>query len=843
MAAIETVSRITLRPHDRQSLFDVRSIRLPRERPPLDEYDPIQYREPKAPIKLWMAYFNFLRSLFGAGVLGIPLAISQAGIILGPIIAICIALLIIHMQLTLSLSLDKALKDPTVLTKRYGVITIGIFVPAVLSIIFGIFGYWSFGAMEENILRSLPFDDELALLAIGLYLISIAFAYPIQCYPATQLIVEVIKNYDVDFTPSDETLKTIEAFARPVFVLASFLMCYIVPYQAAVVSFMGNFCTSLMVLVFPATMELCLLYPKDYGRYNVYLIKDVIIIVLGLLAWLKNLPLWTWDCVNEKCVPTKTKLTENAISLTTCNMLCASMHLWPLPTGPVSLSTTAAPVRSDLFQLQIVAFPSPPVHDLIRDTFDIFREDLHKMEKEVFGFEEWRSVLVRITINKNGSGDPRMLLNTDESYILSVHPMGNSITVDINANSFCGARHGLETLLQLVWFDTYVGCLFMMEAASVVDAPRFRYRGLLLDTARNYFPVNELLRTIDGMAACKLNTFHWHATEFQAFPLLLSSVPQLAQYGAYSSEAVYTTNDVRLVVQRARLRGIRVLLEVDVPSHVGSAWDWQSHQGFGKLIHCDDKQPWNAYCADPPCGELNPRNSHVFTILESVYREILQLTGVDDIFHMGGDYISSKCCLEQFNSSDPAEIWLEFTRKALRRLEIANGKLPELTLLWSSHLSERIKLDLKAYVSNIGLQVRSVGWAHKYITGVRTVISHEDAWDLNSGFGAWQEVSDGAPYNSWQRVYEYRPWARGTGCIQGGEAIVWSSTLSSGGLDSRVWPRAAAIAERLWSDRPEGATRPVHARLDIQRSRLVSRGIRASPLWSMWCTHNPYTCD
>ncbi|XP_049876897.1 probable beta-hexosaminidase fdl [Pectinophora gossypiella] len=559
------------------------------------------------------------------------------------------------------------------------------------------------------------------------------------------------------------------------------------------------------------------------------------------------LPLWTWECVNDRCVPTQASTPDRLQSLLMCNMLCASMQLWPQPTGAVSLSTTAVPVRADLFQLQIVSVPSKAVHEHLQEAFHLLRQDLHHLERNAVAFAEWRAVAVHVTVN--GSGDPRMRLNTDESYQLVMYPkfaQGGPLIVKITAKSYCGARHALETLHQLVWLDPYIGTLFMLEAANVEDAPRFGYRGLLLDTARNYFPMSELFRTIDAMAATKLNTFHWHISDSQAFPLKLSSVPQLAVYGAFGTGAMYTTEDVRKLVHRARIRGIRVLIEVDTPAHVGCAWNWGPSLGFGELVKCAETDAWQDICREPPCGQLNPRNVHVFNILEAIYAEIIHLTGVDDLFHMGGDDVFPSCWAKHFPTFNPAQLLIDFTLGALERLEIANGKLPNLTLFWSPWLNENIKTDLKEYSGHLGLQTRNselVASYSKFLSGIRTVISHSDPWNLNSGMGDWFEENM-APYNSWQKIYEHRPWARGSSKsdVVGGEVTVWSSTLSAGGLDARLWPRAAAFAERLWSDRPEGATRPVHVRLDVHRGRLVARGIRAAPIWSMWCSHHTYTC-
>lgn len=575
-------------------------------------------------------------------------------------------------------------------------------------------------------------------------------------------------------------------------------------------------------------------------------------------------PQWSWTCRNYRCERLLASEASAIQSLQTCNMLCDSTQLWPQPTGPVSLATAVVPIRSDKFKIHIVTSPSSEISSLVAEAFEMMKSDMRELERNADvdvrqnDYGAPRDVIVRVSIN--GSADPRMRLDTDESYKLSLRPGTKSLVANITAHSFCGARHGLETLSQIVWLDPYAGSLLILEAANVVDAPRFSYRGLLLDTARNFFPTKAIIRTLDAMAASKLNTFHWHVSDSQSFPLQLNSVPQLAQHGAYGPAAIYTPEDVKTIVRHAKLRGIRVLLEVDAPAHVGRAWGWGPAEGLGHLAHCIEAEPWSAYCGEPPCGQLNPRNPHVYDLLERIYKEIIQLTEVDDLFHLGGDEVSERCWAQHFNDSDPMDLWLEFTRRAMHSLERANGGVaPELTLLWSSRLTRSPYLEQLDH-HKIGVQVwGSSRWPESRAVldaGFRTIISHVDAWYLDCGFGSWRDSSDGhcGPYRSWQQVYEHRPWTEeggpqlvGVGAaaawrVEGGAACQWTEQLGPGGLDARMWPRAAAMAERLWSDRAEGAAADVYARLDTQRARLVARGVHAAPLWPRWCEQNPHAC-
>ena len=165
----------------------------------------------------------------------------------------------------------------------------------------------------------------------------------------------------------------------------------------------------------------------------------------------------------------------------------------------------------------------------------------------------------------NGTATP-LQLGVDESYSLSLSEGGGTLT----APSVWGALRGLETFAQLVQWDgdRYVLCGLPL---SVSDRPRFAWRGLLIDTARHYLPLPSLLAMLDAMAALKLNTLHWHLTDAHAFPLQLDGAhtARLAA-GALHASHVYTAADLRAVVAAARLRGVRVVPELDMPGHTAS---------------------------------------------------------------------------------------------------------------------------------------------------------------------------------------------------------------------------------------------------------------------------------
>jgi hexosaminidase len=142
------------------------------------------------------------------------------------------------------------------------------------------------------------------------------------------------------------------------------------------------------------------------------------------------------------------------------------------------------------------------------------------------------------------------LHTSDEAYTLVVGP-GNAT---LAASTVWGALRGLETFYQLVVMTSPP---YLVHTGTVSDRPRFAWRGLMLDTARHFFPVSFIKQTLDGMAANKLSVFHWHLTDAESFPVVLPSAPELADHGAYDlTEASYSLEDLRAVVAHARLRGV-----------------------------------------------------------------------------------------------------------------------------------------------------------------------------------------------------------------------------------------------------------------------------------------------
>ncbi|XP_013187830.2 chitooligosaccharidolytic beta-N-acetylglucosaminidase [Amyelois transitella] len=566
--------------------------------------------------------------------------------------------------------------------------------------------------------------------------------------------------------------------------------------------------------------------------------------------------LWRWMCEDGKCLKTRTdpKNNDPALSLEACKMFCNEFGLlWPKPTGQVDLGNFLSKVN--LQSLNVVNLKRGVSDAMTEAAVQRFKNQVsYGIPKGASPKATGKAVEVYLI---NGSPDLlEFSLGMDEGYGLRVGGNGaEKINATIFANSFFGLRHGLETLSQLFVYDDIRNHMLMVRDVMIDDKPAYPYRGLLLDTSRNYYTVDSIKRTIDGMAAVKLNTFHWHITDSQSFPFVSERRPNLSRLGALSPSKVYTKSDIKDVVQYGLERGVRVLPEFDAPAHVGEGWQDTN------LTVCFKAEPWQHYCVEPPCGQLNPIRDELYEYLEDIYMDMADLFK-PDMFHMGGDEVSEKCWnssaeIQQFilqnrwdlNMTGFLKLWNYFQTKAQDKAYKAFGKGIPL-IMWTSTLTDYESVEKYLNKDDYIIQVWTTGESPQIKglleKGYRLILSNYDALYLDCGFGAWVGSGNNwcSPYIGWQKVYDNMPSkiaADHKDLILGAEAALWSEQSDTSTLDGRLWPRAAALAERLWSDPQHDWKEAEHRMLHV-RERLVHMGIQADSIQPEWCYQNEGYC-
>ncbi|MFZ1874447.1 MAG: family 20 glycosylhydrolase [Chania sp.] len=234
---------------------------------------------------------------------------------------------------------------------------------------------------------------------------------------------------------------------------------------------------------------------------------------------------------------------------------------------------------------------------------------------------------------------PQPLPDSDESYQLQVTPQGATLT----ANTRFGALRGMETLLQLVQTD---GENTFMPLVNITDVPRFPWRGVLLDSARHFLPVTDILRQIDGMAAAKLNVFHWHLTDDQGWRFASEHYPKLQQLA--SDGHFYTREQMQQVVAYATARGIRVVPEIDLPGHASTI-----AVAYPELMSAPGPyQMERAWGVHKPT--LDPANSRVYQFVDNIIGELVAIFP-DPYLHIGGDEVDAS----QWNESKSIQAFMQ----------------------------------------------------------------------------------------------------------------------------------------------------------------------------------------
>ncbi|CAH0714148.1 unnamed protein product, partial [Brenthis ino] len=590
-------------------------------------------------------------------------------------------------------------------------------------------------------------------------------------------------------------------------------------------------------------------------KLNFYIIYLFIIIQCASTA--ENHPAWRWQCEDSKCVKMKhdPEGTDLALSLEACKMFCNQYGLlWPRPTGTTDLGRFLSKINMN--NIEILIQKRGRSDDLMNAAGRRFKSVVSKAVPSGLTPKLTGKAVYVYLVNENPDVN-EFSLDMDESYGIRVSPESNErINATISANTFFGIRNGLETLSQLILYDPDRQQLLMTRDVIINDKPVYSYRGILLDTARNYYGVDSIKATIEAMATVKLNTFHWHITDSHSFPLVSKRRPNLTKYGAYSPSKVYTAEAIRDVVQFALERGVRVLPEFDAPAHVGEGWQDTD------LTVCFKAEPWGSYCVEPPCGQLNPTKPEVYNVLEDIYMDMAELFTTTDIFHMGGDEVSERC----WNSSSQVQqymaqrgwaldragylqLWNYFQNEAQARAYKAFGKRLPL-VLWTSTLTDYSHvekfLNPKDYIIQVwttGTDPQIKGLLKK---GYRLIMSNYDALYFDCGFGAWVGSGNNwcSPYIGWQKVYDNSPKIMAQQYYKqmlGGEAALWSEQADAATLDGRLWPRAAAMAERLWAE-PDSSWQDAEQRMLHLRERLVRLGIKSESIEPEWCYQNEGYC-
>lgn len=399
--------------------------------------------------------------------------------------------------------------------------------------------------------------------------------------------------------------------------------------------------------------------------------------------------------------------------------------------------------------------------------------------------------------------DAPLTLEENESYRLQVNVEQTRLT----SPTITGALRGLQTYLQLVEVS---GKGFAAPSVIIEDSPRFPWRGLLIDVTSHFMPVPVIERTLDTMEAVKLNVFHWHLTDDQGFRVESKVFPKLHTLGTEGD--FYTQAEIRHIVAYARDRGIRVLPEFDMPGHSGT-WligypELASAPGPYSIIHT-----FGVY--DPA---LDPTNEAVYAFIDRLVAEMAGLFP-DAYFHIGGDEVNGRqwkqnasiqAFIKQRGLKDEAGLQTYFNQRVLPILKKHGKRM----MGWDEILHQDLPKDImvEAWQNHESLAQA----AQRGYKGLLSFGYYLDHLKLAGDYYAVDPVGGPAATLTAEQKKN----------ILGGEACMWTEFISPKTIDSRMWPKSAAVAERLWSPATVTDMADMYRRLDVVTHRLTFAGAR-----------------
>ncbi|XP_042511208.1 beta-hexosaminidase 1 [Macadamia integrifolia] len=492
------------------------------------------------------------------------------------------------------------------------------------------------------------------------------------------------------------------------------------------------------------------------------------------------------------------------------------VYLWPLPSqfshGEATISVDPG--------LSLDLGGNGGDSSIVREAFQRYREIIFKHssgEKADYDLNKIK-ILVK-------SDNETLHLGVDESYSLYVAKQSDlSIFGDatIEANTVYGALRGLETFSQLCSFNYGTKSVEVHKAPWLIqDEPRFVFRGLLLDTSRHYLPIGIIKQVIESMSYAKLNVLHWHIIDEQSFPLEIPSYPNLWK-GAYSKWERYTVEDALEIVEFAKMRGINIMAEIDVPGH-GDSWG----AGYSDL--------WPS----PTCHEpLDVSNNFTFDVISGILTDMRKIFPFE-LFHLGGDEVNTDC----WSLTPHVKQWLQthnMTAKDAYQYFVLRTQGLAIAKNWTPVNWEE---TFNTFQANLHPQTVVHNWLGPGVCpravakGFRCIFSNQGVWYLDHLDIPWEGFYTSEPLEGIDDASAQK-------LVLGGEVCMWGEAADSSDVQQTIWPRAAAAAERLWSRREvisagnlNGTVLP---RLQYFRCLLNRRDIPAAPVKNTLARRPPF---
>jgi hexosaminidase len=469
------------------------------------------------------------------------------------------------------------------------------------------------------------------------------------------------------------------------------------------------------------------------------------------------------------------------------------LNLMPMP----------ANVQQGTGQLQITESFSAAVTGTHEASLDSGLQRFTKQLSSITGipFRAKASGAPTLEVHADHGREAIQKLGEDESYELTVTGSGAKIM----APTPLGALYGLQTFLQLVQI-TPNG--FAVPAVTVKDQPRFPWRGMLIDVSRHFIPVDVLKRNLDGMAAVKMNVLHWHLSDDQGFRAESKKFPKLTGMG--SEGKFYTQEEIRDLLAYAHDRGIRVIPEFDTPGHSRS---W--FVGYPELA--SNPGPFIVENENGNQSVTDPTREEIYKFIDKFVEEMGKLFP-DQFFHIGGDEVDGKYWdsnpkIQAFKEAHGMKTNQDLQAYYNQRLEKIVAKHHKTMVGWDEILHPDLPKDI--VVQSWRGQESLAKAAQQGYRGLLSYGYYLDLmWPTSRHYAVDPMSGAGASLTPEQKAL-----------ILGGESAQWAEWVTPENIDSHIWPRNAAIAERLWSPQDVTDVNSMYKRMYAVGLELESLGL------------------
>lgn len=352
----------------------------------------------------------------------------------------------------------------------------------------------------------------------------------------------------------------------------------------------------------------------------------------------------------------------------------------------------------------------------------------------------------------------------------------------------------------------------------------------MIDSSRHFLSVVAIKRTIDALMFHKMNVLHWHIIDEDSFPMEIPAVPELSQDGMVGG--TYSQAEIADITAYAKLRGVRVVVQIDTPAHTQS---WGRSDKYRDIV---------VRCNSVYSGQFDPTLNLTYDVVTEVMKYV-NSKFEDPYVHFGGDETVNSCwdfkpsikewmVKNNIPTYNDLSIWYRRKQKSLWRTLSTTKKV----IYWAN---EAIDLPLEAddVVQWWGLTANLKKLENR---PNEVILSNYDLTYLDVGFGN----RNGNPYRSyikWRDIYNFNPTYPGVNII-GGQTCMWSELSNAHTHDQKIWIRTSVLAERLWNDKISVSTqlRDIAKRLTAQAERMNKRGYKTSAVTVQICEKNMGIC-